>query len=165
MASAVDASDRLICFFVRNMTGYFGLHHGRILLIRSNATFAILAHETGHAFGLRDIFIAKPNETPLSVPSGLPPSKNNLPGDWGSNGEEGFYPSGIMHSNLVVRLLMYGEGDGGWAGGLDIPFDDIYGLWYELIANPQTGSPEKVWRLSRAPVSFFEHASLPDSSP
>lgn len=164
MASMADGHGGLVCFFVRTMTGYYGLHSGNTILIKTAATSTTLAHETGHTFGLCDIYTRDRN-APTNVPPDLPPCRSFLPGDWGTDSEESFYPYGTTQSNLIERLLMSGLGDWNGGGGKDIPFGDVYGLWYEWTVDPQTGRRIKTWNLSLAPVSFFEHATIPPSGP
>ena len=160
IASITNGTGGLVYYFVGDMGIYFGLRSGTSILIKTNATELTVAHEAGHVFGLSDIYDACPTETSLAVPSSLRPCRANLQDDWGSDSDEGFYPPGLTHSNLVERLLMYGEGDSGMGTGLDISFGDVYGLWYEWTVNPATGANEKSWRLSDAPVGFFRHANI-----
>jgi hypothetical protein len=164
MADASAGNAGLTCFFVRTMTGYYGLHSGNTILIKTAATHVTLAHETSHVFGLPDIYTHYRN-APTNVPPTLPPCRSFLPNDWGSDSEESFYPACTTQSNLVERLLMFGSGDAGGDGGTDIPRGDVYGLWYEWGIDPSTGGRIKVWHLSLAPVSFFNHATIPPSGP
>jgi len=164
MASTAAGRGGLVCFFVRTMTGYYGLHSGNTILIKTAATSTTLAHETGHAFGLCDIYTRDRN-APTNVPPDLPPCRSFLPDDWGTDSEESFYPDGTTQSNLVERLLMFGAGDSVGGGGTDIPSGDVYGLWYERVVDPATGHKVKVWHLSLAPVGFFKHATPPPSGP
>lgn len=164
MADFANGHDGLTVFFVRTMTGYNGLHADNTILIKAAASFRTLGHETGHAFGLSDIYTHFRN-APTNIPPDLPPCRIFQSDDWGTDSEESFYPAGTTQSNLVERLLMFGVGDSDGDGGTDIPFGDVCGLWYDWTVDPQTGRRIKTWYLSPAPVSFFEHATLPPSSP
>ena len=164
IADFANEHDGLVVFFVRTMTGYNGLHADNTILIKAAASFRTLGHETGHAFGLSDIYTHFRN-APTNIPPDLPPCRIFQSDDWGTDSEESFYPAGTTQSNLVERLLMFGVGDSDGDGGTDIPFGDVCGLWYDWTVDPQTGRRIKTWYLSPAPVSFFEHATLPPSSP
>ena len=153
ISSITNGTGGLVYFFVGNIGAYFGLHNGSKILIKNTASGVTVAHEAGHAFGLSDIYAAQPTETALAVSPALEPRLENMPDDWGSDSASGFYSAGLTHSNIVTRLLMYGEGDSGNDSGVDIPFGDIYGLWYEWA------SGQKQWHLSPAPVGFFQHAN------
>ena len=50
-----------------------------------------------------------------------------MPNDWGSDSALGFYSAGLTHSDIVTRLLMYGEGDSGDGAGIDLSYGDVYG--------------------------------------
>ena len=160
IASITNGTGGLVYYFVGDMGPYFGLRSGTSILIKTNATELTVAHEAGHVFGLPDIYDAQPTETALAVSRSLLLERSNLQDDWGSDSDAGFYPPDLLHSNLVERLLMYGEGDSGTATGLDISFGDVYGLWYEWTVNPATGTRVKTWHLSTAPVGFFRHANI-----
>lgn len=161
MADFSNGHAGLTVFFVQNMTGYYGLHSGKTILIKTAASFETLSHETGHVFGLSDVYTCYRN-APTNIPPDLPPCRSFMPDDWGTDSEECYYPAGTTQSNLVERLLMFGVGDSG-GGGVDIPFGDVFGLWYEWTVDPRTGRRIKTWNLSLAPVSFFQHATLPSS--
>jgi len=93
-----------------------------------------VAHEFGHACGLRDIYVRN-SRTALMVTG--PITEARVPWDWGG----GYYPADVTQSNLIQRLLMYGES---LEGKGDIPTGRVYGLWYEVI----NGS--RVWHLNEA---------------
>lgn len=153
IASITNRTGGLVYYFVGDMGVYYGLHNGSDILVKNSALAGTVAHETGHAFGLSDIYTAEPRETALSVSSNLEPRRENLSDDWGSDSALGFYSADLTHSNVVTRLLMYGEGDSGDGAGVDLSYGDVYGLWYEWVAH------QKQWHLSPAPVGFFQHAN------
>ena len=153
ISSITNGTGGLVYYFVGNMGPYFGLHAGGDILIKNTATGVTVAHEAGHAFGLSDIYTSQTNETALAVSPALEPSREYMPDDWGSDSVRGFYSAGLAHSDIVTRLLMYGEGDSGDGAGIDISCGDVYGLWYEWSGG------QKRWHLSLAPVGFFQHAN------
>jgi len=65
-----------------------------------------------------------------------------LPKDWGG----GHYPPGMMQTNVIRRLLMYGIDEAGVQQALDIPTGKVYGLW-----NDRKGGVSD-WKLSEVPV-------------
>ena len=160
IASITNGTGGLVYYFVGDMGEYYGLRNGTSILVKTNATELTVAHEAGHVFGLCDVYDAQPTETNLAVPRSLLPERSNLQDDWGSDSNDGFYPSDLLHSNLVERLLMFGEGDSGKGSGANISFGDVYGLWYEWTVDPATGASVKTWHLSTAPVGFFRHANI-----
>ena len=153
ITSITNGTGGLVYYFVGNMGSYYGLHSGGDILIKNTATGVTVAHEAGHAFGLSDIYTAQTNETALAVSPVLEPKRENIPDDWGSDSALGFYSAALTHSDIVTRLLMYGEGDSGDGAGIDLSYGDIYGLWYEWVQH------QRQWHLSSAPVGFFQHAN------
>lgn len=153
ITSITNGTGGLVYYFVGNMGSYYGLHNGGDILIKNTATGVTVAHEAGHAFGLSDIYTAQTNETALAVSPALEPTLGNMPNDWGSDSALGFYSAGLTHSDIVTRLLMYGEGDSGDGAGIDLSYGDVYGLWYEWVQH------QRQWQLSLAPVGFFQHAN------
>jgi len=85
------------------------------IAIAENAKPNTLAHEIGHACGLDDIFLDDVGYELVS--EALLGSAN-----WSGGTGTGYYPSGLLHRNLIQRLLMYGYQDGTEA---DIPLADL----------------------------------------
>ena len=71
-----------------------------------------------------------------------------MPFDWGG----GYYPPGLMQTNLIKQLLMYGWVEDG--AGTDIPTGSIYGVWHDLLNG--------VWKLDLAPVGLDNLERDPD---
>ncbi len=161
--SFANGTGGLVCFFVHDLIGYFGIHHAETIIVDSSASFKTVAHETGHVFGLCDLFTWNRN-APTNLPPDVRPCRAFLPGDWGSDTEESYYPAALTQSNLVERLLMFGAGDSD-DSGTDLPFGDIHALWFEWTVDPQTGSKTQSWHLSLAPASFLQHATNPFAAP
>ena len=73
-----------------------------------------------------------------------------MPHDWG------WYPSETTQADILGRLLMYGCTSDSKA---DIPFGDVYGLYYVNSWNPISWGYDRDWRLGLAPVGFEAHAT------
>lgn len=108
----------------------------------SSDVSGVLAHEIGHAFYLKDIYLEidglnDSNEwATCIIPRGIPASVNYLADDW--NGDywlaPRYYPQEIVHRDVINRVLMNGfKSD--WDGGefRDIPNGRIFGCRYERI--------------------------------
>lgn len=111
-------------------------------LIASNATGRILAHEVGHACGLEDVYVSRPNETSLYL-DGLA-TEARMPGDWGG----GFYPKGASQAEVIMRLLMYGVQDESSFEQGDVTSGKVYGLGYRWAGS------SKVWSLDKFKTGF-----------
>ena len=125
----------------------------------TKATRYTLAHEIGHAFGMRDIYVTnlqqKDDVEPLV--SLLPSEKATsarLAGDWNGGcsgfGSEGtrYYRLGTSMEQIVGRMLMLGE----------VPEEDVrrditaggvYGVYYT-----DEDSQTRIWHKGNAPVGF-----------
>lgn len=101
-----------------------------------------LAHETGHACGLRDIYPFVRNNTNVIIcdifNAGVVQAGYMNPKDWGA----GYYQRDLLHTNLITRLLMYGYGSADDIRG-HIPHGSVYGAYYPRGSNlPVTGMSE-----------------------
>jgi len=93
-------------------------------MLASTANGHTLAHEVGHASGLDDIYMtytATNGVTASIANAGVVKSEYLDPRDWGS----GYYPYDLLHTDLIKRLLMYGEGG---YGGTGVPHGDVWGV-------------------------------------
>jgi hypothetical protein len=86
------------------------------LAVAAHATLQVLAHEIGHACGLRDIPLDRLGNTLISEHLG---GEKNWSGGTGT----GYYFSGLKHADLIKRLLMFELANGIQA---DIPLGDVW---------------------------------------
>jgi hypothetical protein len=90
-----------------------------------------VAHEIGHAAGLKDIYVegesmnADGSITSVYLAND-PVKKVWEPRDWNSGPEPEYYNESLTQPGLVQRLLMYGEGSDTKA---DIPSGQVHGLY------------------------------------
>lgn len=134
-------------YFVDEIEGAVAVHNLGGLVLGTNATGRTLSHEIGHTCGFLDVY--RTHSGASSTVDG-PVQRDWMPSDWSSPSEEGFYPSGLTQQDLLPRLLMYGLAD---ESKIDIPYGDVYGLWYEWMHS--TNGWSRQWYLSLAPVGFF----------
>ena len=110
-----------------------------------------LAHETGHACGLRDLF---PNHSEAQLSADGAISEDRMPYDWGRygliNNQE------IPIGYFIQRLLMYWR-----CAGSDLPSGEVYGVWYTYETNGT--NLVKNWHLSNAPVGLAGMTNVPPS--
>ena len=117
-----------------------------------------LAHEIGHAFGLRDIYVSNARHTneivSLKALSKLDrPMYDNMNSDWNGgcsgHGDGGvrYYAKNLEMADIVGRLLMNGVTG---ANGRDIPFGDVYGVWYD-----GDGKHDSDWHVGKVKIGFF----------
>ena len=152
----------LECYFINSFVDSEdtkAAHDSMGIVVTSLATQSTLAHEIGHAFGLRDIYKSnegrKAEECPLvSLGSGEMASFSNLYDDWngGCSGQGApgarYYQSGTAMRNIVNRMLMLGavpEDD----TRRDITNGGIYGVHYHY-----DGHGNKIWEKGLAPLAF-----------
>ena len=106
---------------------------GHVLVVDEVVTPQILAHELGHAAGLTDVYYDDAECNLLEVVSG----KDDVPGDWSSQGNIGFYAHGLLQRDIIRRLLMCG-----YAGDdhVDIPQGKVKGyehvMRWESLSDP-----------------------------
>ena len=130
-------------YFVTSLDGgavAFNTSYG--IVVGPGANARTIAHEIGHACGLRDIYVSRRNVD--LVVEGCP-RRERVPYDWGR------YPDGLKQADLVRRLLMFGVRSDVKE---DIPYGDVYGLWYSLASNAS-----RKYHLSLAPVGFVIHGN------
>ena len=104
MGNVPNPANGIKAFFVgemnnRNTLGSNGLS---CMVLSKDADEVTLAHETGHYCDLRDIYISQPGFSIANA--GVVQASYFDPKDWGA----GYYEEGLMHTNLIKRLLMYG---------------------------------------------------------
>ena len=127
------------------------------IVISANGTAATLAHEFGHALGLKDIYISN-DEADASIPFeqrihvGYEYVRQEYsPSDWNGgcrghgHGGSRYYHSGMMMGALIPRLLMYGRSSG---EKRDLSLGSVYGIWYESDFSGGTN----IWHKTNAPI-------------
>lgn len=144
---AMQADGALNLFFVKRVVGAVAFQTEFGIVMGSNCGAESIAHEIGHACGLRDIY-DEHTETELSLDG--PPSRERMPDDWGR------YRRGTNQRDVIKRMLMYGYTA---RDGCDISYGDVFGLWYTTEEQPGTNDVRKVWHLSLAPVGFHTHGN------
>ena len=157
IVSVTNGTGGLVYYFVNDIPGYRGLRRGSNILVEKDGSGQTIAHEACHCFGLSDIYTWD-DESPLTLAPTMPIRHDRLPMDWGSDSEtDGFYPPRLTQSNLVERLLMLGREVTNTVS-VDIPFGDVWGVWYHWTNAPASGGYVKYWHETNAPVGFFKHA-------
>ena len=119
------------------------------IIIEASASAATIAHEMGHACGLEDIYSEYTGSNFVIEVSGTI-SKIRMPDDWGR------YSSDTDQGDFVKRLLMYGVDD---RDGVDIPYGDVYGAWYDAANMDAAYTNSNSWHTSLAPVGFHYHGN------
>lgn len=139
-------------YFVRSMpNGVVAANSSGGLVAGPEATASTLAHELGHACGLRDIYPSRNGQTlPITV------SKEFLPRDWNSETRSNYWPTNITMRALLPRLLMYGYKE---PTKCDITIGDVMGVWYTSQRAPTGNAWIRNWRTSLAPIGFFVHGT------
>lgn len=135
-------------YFVNSLVGNAtAFNRADGIVIGPNANYRTLAHEIGHACGLRDIYDSHSGTT-LSV-TGMP-TKAYMPDDWG------WYHPSLTQRDLVERLLMYGYRSSSKA---DLSYGDVYGLYYTSSWDQVSRKWIRHWNLGNAPVGFVTHGN------
>jgi hypothetical protein len=133
----------------------------RGITLSAQTDVVTLAHEIGHAFGLRDVFVAN-----MGLGESIPPgdeksvegqkmrracSEHDWNGGCRGHGDGGcrYYPVGTRLSTLLCRLLMYGVEMSEIPSGTDITWGYVTGVWRMEQEGVTT------WCDDNAPVGFF----------
>ena len=132
-------------YFVESLVGAGGLTLPGGCAVRATANPNSLAHELGHAQGLPDIYAREVAGMPDV--SGFASLERN-PGDWGTSSSEGYYVSGFLQSEIVLRTLMNGLCS---PVKRDLTTGEIHSIWKPVFSN-------EPYRESVAPVGFFDNA-------
>lgn len=130
---ACPKNGNLRIFFVNTVHGSDcdGFNTRYCIAMAKHASGISLAHEVCHVGGLRDIYVTYDN---VSIADAGVVREEYIPKDW-----SGYYPRGLLHTNLITRLLMYAYivPDMG-----DIPLGRVYGV-YRPMVNGMLQPPEK----------------------
>jgi len=152
----------LECYFIKQFVDSadtLAANSSSGMVVACDADYLVVAHEIGHAFGMRDIYSSnekdKSADDPLiSLNSGDLASYTHMMDDW-SGGCDGhgaggarYYESGALMTEILSRMLMNGL-RGSNDNARDITAGMVYGVYYSLDA-----SGRKVWRKDDAAVDF-----------
>ena len=154
ICNSVHVSDGVKVFFVGDIDDADGITSDNGIVVRAESDGAVLAHELGHACGLRDIYVENPETTHLRVTGYV--SRDRLPRDWSSDSIDGFYPPELPQAEVVDRLLMNGVS---CPLHVDLTFGDVDGLCLEGQAEPATSDPNGGYETGTARVGFQIHAT------
>ena len=125
------------CYFVDKFlddNATIGVNNAYGIVLTSRAKATTLAHECGHLFGMKDIYV-KIGEEGLKVEAYEKASLEKMPNDWNngctgkSNAGSRYYKYSTSMESIIKRMLMYGFVR---EDSLDITAGDVYGLWYEI---------------------------------
>ena len=100
------------------------------VVVSQAASNHVVAHEIGHAFGLKDCYVKNSRRTPEVVMASASSSLSkgffsNQCCDWGSESNNGFYSASDTPMTIWPKMLMFGV-DG--ADSADIPSGAVYSL-------------------------------------
>ena len=161
VVSLAEGTDGLECYFINHFydeATTVGYNCPSGMVLTSFADGQTLAHEIGHAFGLRDIYVSNASKTNnvvtlKAVGVDERPSSDRLELDWncgcdghGAGGVR-YYGKSLMMRDIIERLLMNGDGP---ARGRDISYGSVFGVLYE-----GEGKLDGDWRVDQTPVGFF----------
>ena len=129
------------------------------LIATKGADYLSLAHEIGHAFGMKDIYISNANDRRSNEPlvEILPADKvrsSYLVDDWNGGcsgsgaGGARYYRYGLSMNEVVLRMLMNGV-CGSNDNARDITNGRIFGVYYTRGAGSR-----KVWSKGSVDVAF-----------
>ena len=143
------------CYFIDSFVDErdtMAANNGYGMVMTKDVSSITFAHECGHLFGMRDIYIEHKDSNQLNVNTYEMASYERLPEDWNGgcfgNGMSGarYYRYQTSMRSVIQRMLMFGlQND----SKRDIVAGDVFGLWYEYI-----GDSQKEWRKSLSPVGW-----------
>ena len=163
LTSLTNGTDGLECYFVNDIMASIPLHganHEGGMVLASTADGITLAHEIGHAFGLRDIYVSNDIYTNNTVSLKVlgteeMPCAEKMPWDWNCGcigrgvGGVRFYGKGTTMQDVIGRMLMNGVRPDNTAP-CDITFGNVYGVWYN-----GSYKEEDDWTVGYVPVGIF----------
>lgn len=149
----------LECYFINSFSDSgdtLAANSSRGAIITRAADYMDLAHEIGHAFGMRDVYV-KNDDTVSSVvelPLNVSVKYSYSYADWNGGTGMRYYLYGTKQRDLISRLLMNGVRSQS-SVPLDISAGDIYGV------HKVYGETGAIWELGMAPVGFPWHNRNP----
>lgn len=163
LTSLTNGTDGLECYFVNDIMASIPLHganHEGGMVLASTADGITLAHEIGHAFGLRDIYVSNDIYTNNTVSlkvlgTAEMPCAEKMPWDWNCGcigrgvGGVRFYGKGTTMQDVIGRMLMNGVRPDNTAP-CDITFGNVYGVWYN-----GSYKEDDDWTVGYVPVGIF----------
>ena len=163
LTSLTTGTDGLECYFVHDIMASIPLHganHEGGMVLASTADGITLAHEIGHAFGLRDIYVSNDIYTNNTVSLKVlgteeMPCAEKMPWDWNCGcigrgvGGVRFYGKGTTMQDVIGRMLMNGVRPDNTAP-CDITFGNVYGVWYN-----GSYKEDDDWTVGYVPVGIF----------
>ena len=118
-------TEGLELYFVNKVSRIaFANHNPFGIVLSTNATYKIAAHEIGHAFGCADVYPTKKWEPSVHLPDSTVQEERE-PMDWSNGTGCRYYRVGIGQEELIRRLLMCGRG---YQTRHDMSSGSIYGF-------------------------------------
>ncbi len=149
----------LECYFINTFSDSsdtLAANSSKGMIITREADYMDFAHEIGHAFGMRDIYVKSDNTASSAVELS---QKVLVKGsysysDWNGGTGMRYYPYGTKQRDLISRLLMNGVRSQS-SVPRDISAGDIYGV------HKVYGEAGAIWELGMTPVGFPWHNRNP----
>ncbi len=142
MPDEIKARDCIELYFVGSINPgeMAAFHHPKgIVISRKGVGSFVVAHELGHALGLKDCYAR--NKAKVMIGKGNMPVQRGMFStegrDWGTETSHGFYGVGDSLEKMLHSMLMCGNLDG-WGFGVDIPDDWIESLEAGTLSPDQT---------------------------
>ena len=143
------------CYFIDSFIdegGTIAVNNGYGMVLTKKAMKTTFAHECGHLFGMRDVYIKGEGDNPLLVNTYEMASNEYLLDDWnggccgkGMSGAR-YYRYQTSMQSIINRMLMNGVDVG---EERDITAGDVYGVWYYIGENG-----EEIWNKGFVPVGW-----------
>lgn len=154
ITGCTNGTGGLEVYFVNSIEGANGLHEGsgRGILVSSLASINAMAHEIGHACGLKDVYVDRPG---VAIGTNLTCSAW-LPQDWNGGPSPMYYESGTKQELIIKRLLMYGVDSSFATHG--VPMGNVWGVKVGSGTNytlglTKVGVDNNGYPMNRSPVS------------
>ena len=128
--SLTNGLDGIKVYFVQNLKNAAGFGSRYGIVIGGRHHTATLAHEIGHCYGLKDIYLSKTdkqNTNHTETVTGVTSKDRMTNNDWNNGTGTRYYNHGCLQETLIKRLIMFG---GGSETKADIPAWFIEGVTY-----------------------------------